>query len=110
VLNIVFDLAGVVVRYDQAALLAKVFPDPMLHATVRKRAVERSPNGVRREAILNTAQVIISAPTRPAMSRDDTTLLDMADAARLLHTLLAPTPNPIVRSRKWPQSLLLHIE
>jgi putative hydrolase of the HAD superfamily len=35
VLNIVFDLAGVVVRYDQAALIAKVFPDPALHATVR---------------------------------------------------------------------------
>jgi SAM-dependent methyltransferase len=35
VLNIVFDLAGVVVRYDQAALIAEVFPEPTMHATVR---------------------------------------------------------------------------
>jgi putative hydrolase of the HAD superfamily len=35
ILNIVFDLAGVVVRYDQGALIAKVFPDPTMHATVR---------------------------------------------------------------------------
>jgi putative hydrolase of the HAD superfamily len=35
ILNIVFDLAGVVVTYDQAALIAAVFPDPALHATVR---------------------------------------------------------------------------
>jgi putative hydrolase of the HAD superfamily len=33
-LNIVFDLAGVVVNYDQAALIAEVFPDPAMHATV----------------------------------------------------------------------------
>jgi hypothetical protein len=34
-LNIVFDLAGVVVNYDQAALIAAIFPDPAMHATVR---------------------------------------------------------------------------
>ena len=34
VLNIIFDLAGVVVRYDQAALITEVFPDPTIHATV----------------------------------------------------------------------------
>src|SRR5262249_40123541 len=33
-LNLVFDLAGVVVRYDQAALIARVFPDPTVHARV----------------------------------------------------------------------------
>ena len=34
-MNIVFDLAGVVVTYDQAALIAEVFTDPARHATVR---------------------------------------------------------------------------
>ena len=34
-MNIVFDLAGVVVNYDQAALIAEVFANPAIHATVR---------------------------------------------------------------------------
>ena len=34
-MNIVFDLAGVIVRYDQAALIAEIFADPAMHDTVR---------------------------------------------------------------------------
>jgi HAD superfamily hydrolase (TIGR01509 family) len=32
--NIVFDLGGVVVRYDRAALLAELYADPAIHAAV----------------------------------------------------------------------------
>jgi putative hydrolase of the HAD superfamily len=34
-LNIIFDLLRVIVNYDQAALIAEVFPDPAMHAVVR---------------------------------------------------------------------------
>jgi putative hydrolase of the HAD superfamily len=42
VLNIVFDLAGVVVTYDQAALIANVFSDPGVHGTVRAEIVNHA--------------------------------------------------------------------
>ncbi len=34
-MNVVFDLGGVVVRYDRAALLAELYRDPAVHAAVR---------------------------------------------------------------------------
>jgi len=42
VLNIIFDLAGVVVRYDQAALIAEVFAEPATHDTVRTDIINHS--------------------------------------------------------------------
>ena len=33
-MNIVFDLGGVVVRYDRVALLAELYADPAIHAAV----------------------------------------------------------------------------
>ena len=33
-MNIVFDLGGVVVAYDRAALMAELYPDPAMHAAV----------------------------------------------------------------------------
>src|SRR5438874_1906107 len=33
-MNVVFDLGGVVVAYDRAALLAELYPDPVVHAAM----------------------------------------------------------------------------
>ena len=34
-MNVVFDLGGVVVAYDRAALLAELYADPVIHAAIR---------------------------------------------------------------------------
>jgi putative hydrolase of the HAD superfamily len=39
-MNIVFDLGGVVVAYDRAALLAELYPDPATEAAIRAGLVE----------------------------------------------------------------------
>src|SRR5574341_116366 len=54
VLNVVFDLAGVVVTYDQAALIAEVFADPARQPRLWQDITRLTPADV--DAWLQTAQ------------------------------------------------------
>jgi hypothetical protein len=63
----------------------------MLHRLIDllgKRALERSPNWLRREAILNTAQVIVSTDEAGDGPRRCHTPRDIANAARLIQTFM----------------------
>jgi putative hydrolase of the HAD superfamily len=71
VLNIVFDLAGVVVRYDQAALIAEVFPDPAMHATVRADLIGHVDWLALDRGTLSQQDAIVRAAQRTGLSATD---------------------------------------
>jgi putative hydrolase of the HAD superfamily len=71
VLNIVFDLAGVVVRYDQAALIAEVFPDPAMHTTVRADIIGHGDWLALDRGILSQPDAIVRAAQRTGLSATD---------------------------------------
>ena len=71
VLNIVFDLAGVVVRYDQAALIAEVFPDPTRHATVRTDIIGHVDWLALDRGTLSQQDAIVRAAHRTGLSARD---------------------------------------
>jgi putative hydrolase of the HAD superfamily len=71
VLNIVFDLAGVVVRYDQAALIAEVFPDPTMHATVRADVIGHVDWLALDRGTLSQPDAIVRAAHRTGLSATD---------------------------------------
>jgi putative hydrolase of the HAD superfamily len=68
VVNIIFDLAGVVVQYDQAALLAAVFPDPALHATVRTDIIGHGDWLALDRGTLSEPDAIVQAAQRTGLS------------------------------------------
>jgi putative hydrolase of the HAD superfamily len=70
-LNIVFDLAGVVVRYDQAALIAKVFPDSTMHATVRADIIGHADWLALDRGTLSERDAIARAADRTGLSTTD---------------------------------------
>ena len=67
-MNIVFDLAGVVVRYDQAALIAKVFPNPTMHATVRADIIGHADWLAPDRGTLSQEDAIVRAAHRTGLS------------------------------------------
>jgi putative hydrolase of the HAD superfamily len=71
VLNIVFDLAGVIVRYDQAALIAEVFPDPAMHATVRADIIGHGDWLALDRGTLSQPDAIVRATHRTGLSAMD---------------------------------------
>jgi putative hydrolase of the HAD superfamily len=71
VLNIVFDLAGVVVRYDQAALITKVFPDPTMHSTVRADIIGHGDWLALDRGTLSQQDAIVRAAHRTGLSATD---------------------------------------
>ena len=71
VLNLVFDLAGVVVTYDQAALIAEVFPDPALHATVRADLIGHVDWLAPDRGTLSQPAAIVRAAHRTGLSATD---------------------------------------
>jgi putative hydrolase of the HAD superfamily len=98
VLNIVFDLAGVVVRYDQAALIAEVFPDPAMHATVRADIIGHVDWLALDRGTLSQPDAIVRAAPRTGLSATDiaqflkqmsAAWLTIAGTVDLLHRLHA---------------------
>jgi putative hydrolase of the HAD superfamily len=71
VLNIVFDLAGVVVRYDQAAFIAEVFPDPATHTTVRADIISHVDWLALDRGTLSQPDAIVRAAHRTRLSATD---------------------------------------
>jgi putative hydrolase of the HAD superfamily len=71
VLNIVFDLAGVVVTYDQAALIAEVFPDRAMHATVRADLIGHVDWLALDRGTLSQQDAIVRAAHRTGLSATD---------------------------------------
>jgi putative hydrolase of the HAD superfamily len=71
VLNIVFDLAGVVVTYDQAALIAEVFADPAMHATVRADLIGHGDWLALDRGTLAQQDAIVRAAQRTGLSATD---------------------------------------
>jgi putative hydrolase of the HAD superfamily len=68
-LNIVFDLAGVVVNYDQAALIAAIFPDPAMHATVRTEILGHVDWLALDRGTLSLQEAIVRAARRTGLSK-----------------------------------------
>jgi putative hydrolase of the HAD superfamily len=79
VLNVVFDLAGVVVRYDQAALIAQLFADPAVQATVRAEIVGHADWLSLDRGTLSQRDAIVRAAQRTGLSE--------ADIAQFLHQM-----------------------
>lgn len=70
-MNIVFDLAGVVVRYDQAALIADVFADPATHAKVRTDIISHVDWLALDRGTLSQQDAIVRAAHRTGLSATD---------------------------------------
>ena len=70
-MNIVFDLAGVVVRYDQAALIAEVFADPAMHATVRTDIISHVDWLALDRGTVSQQDAIVRAAHRTGLSATD---------------------------------------
>ena len=85
VLNIVFDLAGVVVTYDQAALIANVFTDPAVHARVRAEIIGHADWLALDRGTLSQHDAIVCAAQRTSVSAADITqFLEQMSAAWVL--------------------------
>ena len=85
VLNIVFDLAGVVVTYDQAALIANVFTDPAVHARVRAEIIDHADWLALDRGTLSQRDAIVRAAQRTSVSAADMTqFLEQMSAAWVL--------------------------
>ena len=69
--SIVFDLAGVVVEYDQAALIADVFPDPATHAAVRAEIIGHADWLALDRGTISQEEAIDRAAHRTALSAVD---------------------------------------
>jgi putative hydrolase of the HAD superfamily len=70
-LNVVFDLAGVLVDYDQPALIADVFADPASRATVRAEIVGHEDWLTLDRGMLTQEEVIARAVQRTGLAADD---------------------------------------
>jgi putative hydrolase of the HAD superfamily len=74
-LNIVFDLGGVVVTWEPAALIAKVFSDPMVQARVRTEILGHADWLALDRGTLPRQDAIIRAAQRTGLSEAEVTAL-----------------------------------
>jgi putative hydrolase of the HAD superfamily len=68
ILNIVFDLGGVIVTWRPREIIAKVFPDPEVQATVHAEIIEHSDWLALDRGTLSLEQAIARAATRTGLA------------------------------------------
>jgi putative hydrolase of the HAD superfamily len=69
--NVVFDLAGVLVDYDQPALIAEVFADPAARATVRAEIIGHEDWLALDRGTLTQDEAILRAARRTGLAMED---------------------------------------
>lgn len=97
-MNVVFDLAGVLVDYDQSALIAEVFPEPAARATVRAEIIGHEDWLTLDRGTLTQEEAVLRATRRTGLAVADiarffdqvsTAWVPIPETADLLHRVRA---------------------